>query len=83
MKKAQIYDELHSASFIYLCQLCEDDCITILDKNEINIVKGKKIILKEHRRKTYGICYIPISRPVRHCDLAIITRDKTKTKLIK
>ena len=65
-KKTHIFDGLNSASLIYLGQLCNDDYIAILYKNEINIIKGKKSILKGYINKTYGLWDIPISRPVRH-----------------
>ena len=81
-KKAHIFDRLHSASLISLCQLCDDYCVEILDKNEINILKGKTIILKRHRTKTDELGYIPISIPVNHRAMGIITKDKTKTELI-
>ena len=42
-KKAHIFDGLHSSSLIYLGQLCDYGCISILDKNEINILKGKHL----------------------------------------
>ena len=58
-KKAHIFDVLHSASLISLVQLCDNDCIAILDKNEINIFKGKTIILKRHLNKAYGLWDIP------------------------
>ena len=61
--------------------MCDDDCIAILDKNEINILKGKKIILKGHRNNIDGLWDIPISRPKRHDALVIITIDKTRTEL--
>ena len=32
-KRAHIFDGLHSASLISFGQLCDDDCVTILDKN--------------------------------------------------
>ena len=44
-KKAHIFDGLHSDSLISLCQLCDDDCVAILDKNQINILKVKTLIL--------------------------------------
>ena len=44
--KEHIFDGLHSALLNYLGQLCDDYCITILDKNEINIIKYNKLILK-------------------------------------
>ena len=73
-KKAHIFDGLHSASLIYLVPLCDYDCISILDKNKI---------LKGHINKTDGLWDIPISKPVRHRALAIITKYKTKTKIIQ
>ena len=80
-KKAHIFYGLHSASLISLGQLCDDDCVNILDKNEINILKCKTHLLMGQRNKTAGLWYIPISRPVRRHAMAIITRDKKKTKL--
>ena len=65
-KKAHVFDGLHSESIISLGKLCDDACIAILDKNEINI----------HRNKIYGLWDIPISRLLIHCAHEIITRDK-------
>ena len=61
-KKAHIFDGLKSSLLISLSQLCDYDSSTILDKNEINIIKDNKVILKRHRNKTYGLWDIPISR---------------------
>ena len=55
-----IFDGLHSDSLISLGQLCDDECVAIFDKNEIDILKGKTTILKGHRNKTYGLWDIPI-----------------------
>ena len=52
-------------------------------KNEINIIKGKRLILMGHRNKTYGLWDIPISIPVIHRAMKIITRDKKKMELIQ
>ena len=82
-KKAHIFDGLHSASLISLVQLCDYDCIAILDKNEINIIKGKTLILKRHRNKTDGLWDIPVSITLIHSAHAIITRDKKKIELIQ
>ena len=82
-KKAHISDRLQSASLITLGQLFDDDCVAILDKNEINIIKVKTLILKGHRNKTDGLWDIPISRTVRHHAMVIITKDKTKKELIQ
>ena len=45
-KKAHIFDGLHSASLISLGKLWDDDYISILENNEINILKNKTLILK-------------------------------------
>ena len=83
MKKGAHFYGLQSTSLISLSQLCDNDCITILNNNEINIIKVKTIILKLHRKNTDVLWDIPISIPVRHCALKIITKDKTKTGLIQ
>ena len=77
-KKAHIFDSLHSESIIYLGKICGNDCITILDNIEINIIKYKTLILKVNRNKTYGLWDIPSSRLLRHRSHAIITKDNTK-----
>ena len=82
-KKAHIFYGLHSASLISLGQLYADDCVAILDHNEINILKIRTIFFKGHRNKTNGLWDIPISRPVRHRAMSIITKDKTNTELIQ
>ena len=82
-KKAHIFDGLHSDSLISLVQICDDDFAVILYKKEINILKFKTLILKGHRNKTDDLCNIPISRPVRHRAMAIITKDKTKKEPIQ
>ena len=63
--------------------MCYYACVDILDKNEINILKGNTLILKGHRNKIDGLWDITISIPVRHFVMAIITKDKTKTELIQ
>ena len=78
-KNAHIFYGLHSALLISLGQLCDDECIAILDNNEINIMKNKTFILKGHRNKTYGLWDIPTSRPLRHRAHEIVTIYKTKT----
>ena len=77
-KKAHIFDESHSVLLILLGQLCDDDCVAILYKNEINILKGKTLILKGHRNKTDGLCDIPISILATHYAIAIIKRTRQR-----
>ena len=43
-KKAHIFDVLHSASLISLGKICGNDCVTILDNNNIIIFRDKKLI---------------------------------------
>ena len=74
-KRAQIINGLYSASLISLGQLCDDDCVTILDHNEINILNFKTLILKGHRNKTDGLWEIPIPIPVMHCASNIFMDD--------
>ena len=80
---SHIFDGLHSALLISLGQLCDDDCIAILYKNGINILKYSKLILKRHRNKTYGLWDTPISRPLIHWSHTVITGDNKKTELIQ
>ena len=78
-KQTHIFDVLYSDLLISLGQLCDNECISNLNNEEINILKDKKIILNRHRNKTNRLWDIPISRPLRHCAHATITRDKAKT----
>ena len=41
---------LHSASLISLDQLCDNYCITVLDKNEIQTIKDSKLILRGRQK---------------------------------
>ena len=82
-KKKHIFNGLHSVSIISLCQLCDNDCVAILNKNGIHILKGKTLILKGNIKKTDDLWDIPISRTVRHHAIEIITNDKTKTELMQ
>ena len=55
-KKSHVFDRLHSALLISLGQLCDDDCIDILGKNEINILKTRHLFKRyiEKRQMVYG-----------------------------
>ena len=75
-KKVHIFDGLHSASLFSIEKLCDNDWISILDKD--NYFLDNKIIWKVHRNHTTGVWDIPISRPLRHRSHTIITRDKTE-----
>ena len=77
-KKAHVFYGLHSASLISSGQLYDGYCISILDKNDINILKYNILILKGHINKTDSLCYIPISILLIHRANVIITREKPK-----
>ena len=77
-KRHTFFDGLHSDLLISLGQLCDNDYIDILDKNDINIPKNKTLILKGNKNKTDSLWGIPISRPLIHRAHAIITRYKKK-----
>ena len=81
--KAHVFDAIHSSSLILLGQICDDDCISILDKNEINILKDSKLILKGSRKTLDGLWYISISNTMRHSVHAIISIFETRTGLIQ
>ena len=78
----QILDGIAESSLISIGQLCDDNCITVLDKNEINIFKNNKCIIKGKRNKADGLWDIPLqpnphttskpSRELRHTANAII-----------
>ena len=74
-----VFDYLHSASLISLGQLCDDDCVSILDKHKIQVIKESKVVIQVHRNPDDGLWDISIKKPFQHKALAIITKDKTKT----
>ena len=49
-----VFDDLHSASLISLGQLYNDDCIAILDKHNIQVIKESKVIMQGHRNPDDG-----------------------------
>jgi hypothetical protein len=54
-KTAHVLDGITNASLISIGQLCDDDCIAVLDKKLIKIFKNKKCILMGKRNKTDGL----------------------------
>ena len=82
-KKSHNFDGRHSASLTSLGQLFDDDWISILGENKINIIKDSKIILKEQQNKSYELWDIPISNPLVYRAHVIITRDKKNTDIIQ
>ena len=78
-----VFDDLHIASLISLGQICDNDCVAILDKHKIWVIKESKVVMQGHSNPDDGIWGIPIKKTFQHKALAIITKDKTKTELIR
>jgi hypothetical protein len=81
-----------NSSLISLGQLCDDDCIAVLDKRRLQVYKNNECVLKGNRNPTDGLWDIPISLPTQSSNLtalnttkhqlnAIIRKDISKTQL--
>ena len=60
-KTVPLFPHLRSASLVSLGQLCDDDCVVILDKNKIIVKKDNKIALKGHHNPTDGLWDISLT----------------------
>ena len=78
-----VFDDLHSAYFISLGKLCDNNCVSILDKHKIQVIKESKVVMQGHRNADDGLWDIPIKKNFQKKALSIITRDKTKIELIQ
>jgi hypothetical protein len=59
-KTAHVLDGITNASLISIGQLCDDDCVAILDKTKIEVFKNDACILTGTRNPTDGLWDIPI-----------------------
>jgi hypothetical protein len=93
-RKVHIFKDLQSASLISLGQLCDDNCVVTLDKNELQVKKNNKLLLKGTRNPSDGLWDIPITIPTtklqprlshvfHHRANVIITKNKSKTELVQ
>jgi len=57
---AHVLEEIAESSLISLGQLCNNNCITALDKNAINIFKNDKCIITGTHNKRDGLWDIPL-----------------------
>jgi hypothetical protein len=87
---AHILDGITNSSLISIGQLCDDDCIAVLDKMKLKIYKNQECILQGTRNRTDGLWDIsidttsnPIQAPRPHQINAIIRKDTTKTQLVQ
>ena len=59
-QQAIVLPQLKSASLISLGQLCDDQCIVLLNKKKILVCKNNKEIINGHRNPNNGLWDIPI-----------------------
>jgi hypothetical protein len=62
-KQAQvghIFDDLQGF-LISIGQLCDDDCVTLFSKYQVDIIKDGKIMIKGKRKTTNGLWNIPLA----------------------
>jgi hypothetical protein len=92
--KTHIFKDLQSSSLISLGQLCDDNCTVTLTKNLLRVTKNNQVIMRGIRNPSDGLWDIPIttrsisnssnhSSSFQHRANVIITKDKTKTELVK
>ena len=54
-KQAHVFPELTSASLLSMGQLCDDDCTAIFTKNDLQIFKNGKLLIKGLRNRKDGL----------------------------
>jgi hypothetical protein len=90
---AHILDGMTNSSLISIGQLCDDDCVAVLDKRKLQVFKRDACVLSGTRNKIDGLCWdiaLPISstastsRPKAPLQLnATIRKDIGKTNLVQ
>ena len=60
-KVGHIFDSLKSGSLISIGQLCDDDCVALFTKFNVNIIKDGKIIIVGKRNDANGLWNIPLA----------------------
>jgi hypothetical protein len=89
---AHILDGMTNSSLISIGQLCDDDCVAVLDKRKLQIFKRNACMLSGTRNKIDGLWDIALptsrptstSRPKAPLQLnAIIRKDISKTNLVQ
>jgi hypothetical protein len=93
-KTAHILAGITDSSLISLGQLCDDDCVAILDKHKLKVFKDSTCILAGTRNTQDGLWDIPVpippgvvpppsALPPAHHLNAIIRKDLTKAHLVQ
>jgi hypothetical protein len=78
---AYVLDDLKTGTLISLAQLCDDDCIAIFSKYEVQIVKQDQVIIKGNRMPNGLVWSIPITQTTTHQANAILRTDQPKQEL--
>jgi hypothetical protein len=91
-KTAHVLDGITNASLISIGQLCDDDCVAVLDKRVIKVFKDQQCVLQGYRNPTDGLWDIalpapsaqptPVASPSQQIN-AIIRKDLSKTQLVQ
>ena len=79
-QKGNVLKGLNNVSLLSLGQLCDDDCIAILDKRFLNIYKHGHHILRGCRNWTDGLWDVQVKRQQETVNV-IIRKDQTKHEL--
>jgi hypothetical protein len=92
-KRAHILDGITNSSLVSLGQLCDDDCIAVLDKKTLKVFKSNECVLQGARNRTDGLWDIslplpasastPSAPPAKPQANAIIRKDLSKTQLVQ
>ena len=91
-KTAHVLDGMTNSSLISIGQLCNDDCVAILDKRRLQVFKNNKCILMGPRNKTDSLWDIvlplpttsvtPVEARANQQINAIIRKNTSKTQLV-
>ena len=57
-----VFDDLHSELLISLGQICDNDCVAILYKHKIQVIKESKVVMQGHRNPDDGLWDTPIKK---------------------
>jgi hypothetical protein len=60
-KIGHIFDNLKSGSLISIGQLCDDDCVALFTKYNVNIFKNGQVIITGERNDTNGLWTVPLA----------------------
>ena len=81
-KEAHVFPHIKNALLISIGQLCDDHCIAIFDKKQLNVFKNNKNVLSGTRNTRDGLWDVPLQQNEIELQAnMIIRKDQTKTEL--